>query len=200
MSAGPTPDSISIFGVAMAPALTTTSSAAPATALLPRQRVLDSDGAAAFEPDPLDERVGQDFEIGTAPGRTEVGAGRRVPEAPAHVSLSVSDALLALAVVVVKVSVAGRMGGGDERVGDLMLGPHHGDLDGSIGASIWVAPLEALCSEEIWLDAFPVPSLAPQVGPAVEVARMTADPNDTVDRAAATHHPPGHPWRRGAAT
>ena len=184
----------------MAPALTTTSLRRAGHCAFAPSGGLDSDGAAAFErirSTNVSVRILRSD--GARPNR-----GRRGPPSAGSPGARWS-------VRIRRPPGAGRCSREGKRgrphgrrrrnaVGDLMLGPHHGDLDGSIGASIWVAPLEALCSEEIWLDAFPVPSLAPQVGPAVEVARMTVDPNDTVDRAAATHHPPGHPWRRGAAT
>ena len=58
------------------------------------------------------------------------------------------------------------------------------------------AALERFSPAEVTLYAFPVPAWATQLGPSIEIRRMTPHPDHTVHRAATAEHPTCHPVER----
>src|SRR5262245_52612980 len=114
--------------------------------------VRHTDRAAAVDHDALHRGSRDHTQVRAAPCGREMGTRGGVPEPVADVALSVSHALLALAVVVIGERVARGVTGGDERIRDDMGRADRRDAYGAIGATDLARTREALRSAEVRLD------------------------------------------------
>ena len=140
-----------------------------------------------YEPEGLG--VGSDLQVVATAGRFQIGGGGALAPPISLGDLVVPDAVLSLAVVVGVTLESAFDPGVDERVDDLVVLAHVGDVQRPVSAADLVpAALEVLRFPEVGQDVGVGPAAVAELRPRIIVESLSAHVKHAVDRARAADH------------
>jgi hypothetical protein len=159
-------------------------------------------GAAILDLDPLDETA-YDARLARRHGGAQIGVGRRPAPALPDRALEGAEALLPLAVVVVRHAIARRGARVDKRLEQRVFPLAPRDVQRPLEPAprgLARVAVPALHPPEVGQDVGIAPAVGAHLGPGVEVAGMAAHVDHAVDRGGAADHlaaraghaPPAH--------
>jgi hypothetical protein len=192
-SAGPTPERMSNWGGVDGPATDDHLLARPHLESLAVLLVLDAGGLVVVEQDPRDVGAGLGLEGRAVQGRLEVAVRRAVARALQLADREDADPIPALAVEVVVVLEAGRLGGlepGCPQLRWVRAMDVHWPVPAVGGRRPVLVRLEALEDRE---DVVPGPALVALRGPRLVVFGVPPDVDHRVDRTRSTDGLPSRP-------
>ncbi len=191
-SGSPMPESCRICGEPMAPPARMTSRRVDPLDPV-ATRIFNADRPRAVEQDAVDQRVGEELKVRPLQCRTQIGARRALPAPPAPGLLNPADIVprarrQAVDVLVIFEPDLGT--GLDQLVAQerLVGGPRRQERPAPAMKLVGLT-LPTLGLFEKGQDIVPRPTTIAELGPMVEIFRLTANVNQPVDRAGAAEHP-----------
>jgi hypothetical protein len=173
----------------MAPAARTTSAPAVARCRFVVATPFDSHRASPLEQQLCRVGAGDDGQVGTSPGRSQIGHGGTDAKPAPRGGLVVAGALLGRAVEVVVARMSRLLRRRDEGVAERMGFGLVRDGQGAALAVEGVGPARLVLGlAEVGQDVVMGPADIAQLAPVVEVLLLTADIDQTVDRAGAAQN------------
>ena len=157
--------------------------------------VFDAGGACAVEQDPARLRLGNDREIGAATDGCEIGARGAASATVARGQLIIARPFLHTAIEIRRARHARLDASIDEGVDDLVSLGRIGDMQRPIAAVIVIPAARLIFAAlEIGQNVVIAPAAVAALRPMIEILRLPADIDHTVDRARSAQHLAARPF------